>query len=43
MLGLFKGKSLNVDTNDVIKEGWLSKESRYRKAWREYKYFRYFK
>ena len=35
MFRLFKGKSLNIDSSDIIKEGWLSKESKYRKVWRE--------
>ena len=35
MLGLFKGKQPDINTNNIIKEGWLSKESKYRKIWRE--------
>jgi len=36
MLGLFKSKQADIDTSNIIKEGWLSKESKYRKIWREY-------
>ncbi len=35
MLGLFKSRTVDIDSNDIIKEGWLSKESKYRKIWRE--------
>lgn len=38
MLSFFKSKNIEVDTNNMIKEGWLSKESKYRKVWREYKF-----
>lgn len=36
MMGLFRGKSVNVSDDEILKEGWLSKESKYRKLWREY-------
>jgi hypothetical protein len=35
MLGFFKSKHAEINTNSIIKEGWLSKESKYRKVWRE--------
>jgi hypothetical protein len=35
MFSFFKSKSAPVETNDIIKEGWLSKESKFRKVWRE--------
>jgi len=31
---LFKKQSLEIDSKDIIKEGWLQKESKYRKIWR---------
>jgi hypothetical protein len=35
MFNFFKSKSINIEENDILKEGWLSKESKYRKIWRE--------
>ncbi len=35
MLNLFKSKSVQINTNEIIREGWLSKESKFLKAWRE--------
>lgn len=35
MLSFFKGKSVDINENEIIKEGWLAKESRFRKIWRE--------
>jgi hypothetical protein len=35
-MSFFRSKTIEVNKSDVIKEGWLSKESRYRKVWREY-------
>ena len=39
MLNFFKSKEkLEINKEKIIREGWLSKESRYRKIWREYNY-----
>ena len=35
MLSFFKSKQAEVDTKNILKESWLSKESRVRKVWRE--------
>lgn len=35
MLNFLKGKSIEINPQDITKEGWLSKESKYRKVWRE--------
>ena len=32
---MFSSKSVNIQHGDIIKEGWLSKESRYMKKWRK--------
>jgi hypothetical protein len=32
---MFSSKSVNIKSGDIIKEGWLSKESRYMKKWRK--------
>ncbi len=32
---MFSSKSVNIQSGDIIKEGWLSKESRYMKKWRK--------
>ena len=32
---MFASKSVNIQHGDIIKEGWLSKESRYMKKWRK--------
>lgn len=32
---LFKKQTTGVNKNDIIKEGWVIKESKYRKVWRE--------
>ena len=34
-MDIFK-KSINLNSEDIVKEGWLSKESKYLKEWREY-------
>lgn len=34
-MNFFKSKIITFPQNDKIKEGWLSKESRYRKVWRD--------
>ena len=35
MFGLFSSKPTEMDSSNKIKEGFLKKESRYRKVWRE--------
>jgi hypothetical protein len=35
MLNFFKNKSADINETEITKEGWLSKESKYRKVWRE--------
>ena len=35
MFGLFSGKPTEMDSSNKIKEGFLKKESRHRKVWRE--------
>lgn len=35
MMNFFKGRTCEINSEDVLKEGWLSKESKYRKVWRE--------
>ena len=35
MFGLFGSKPIEIDLTNKIKEGFLKKESRYRKVWRE--------
>ena len=35
MFSIFKSKLENFNSDDIVKEGWLSKESKYRKVWRE--------
>ena len=32
---MFSSKEVNIQPGDKLKEGWLSKESRYRKVWRK--------
>ena len=32
---MFSAKIINIQQNDKIKEGWLQKQSRYRKQWRD--------
>ena len=32
---MFNSKVITIQSNDKIKEGWLQKESRYRKVWRD--------
>ncbi len=32
---LFKKQPVEIESKDIIKEGWLLKESKYRKIWRE--------
>lgn len=32
---LFKKSAVDIEKKDIIKEGWISKESKYRKIWRE--------
>ena len=39
MLSFFKSKSTKINEDDIMKEGWLSKESKYRKIFREYKLY----
>ena len=31
----FKSEVCNIQKNDILKEGWLQKESRFRKVWRD--------
>ncbi len=33
---LFKKSSVEINKTEIINEGWVSKESKYRKIWREY-------
>lgn len=35
MLNFLKAKTPELDLDEILKEGWLSKESKYRKVWRE--------
>ena len=35
MFGLFSSKPTEIDSSNKIKEGFLKKESRHRKVWRE--------
>ncbi len=35
MFGLFGDKTVTINSNEKLKEGFLKKESRYRKAWRD--------
>jgi hypothetical protein len=35
MLSLFQSKNVEINHEDIIKEGWLNKESRFMKRWRE--------
>ena len=35
MLNLFSNKEITINTNEKLKEGYLKKESRIRKVWRE--------
>ncbi len=35
MLSFFNSKKVDVEIKDIVKEGWLSKESKFRKVWRE--------
>lgn len=35
MVDFFNSKTVTIGT-DIIREGWLEKESRYRKVWRKY-------
>jgi hypothetical protein len=35
MFNFIFGKTINIEANDVIKEGWLTKQSKYQKEWRE--------
>ena len=35
MFGLFSSKPTEMDSSNKIKEGFLKKESRHRKVWRE--------
>ena len=37
MLSIFKKHECEIDPSDIVKEGFLSKESRLRKVWRQYK------
>lgn len=32
---MFSSNVVNINQNEIIKEGWLQKESRFRKVWRE--------
>ena len=32
---MFSSKTINIDKKDLIKEGFLKKESRFRKKWRD--------
>jgi hypothetical protein len=36
---LFKKQAVEIQKTDIIKDGWVSKESKYRKIWREYLIF----
>ena len=35
LIKMFNSKVITIQSNDKIKEGWLQKESRYRKVWRD--------
>lgn len=35
MFNFIFGKTVNIEQNDIIKEGWLTKQSKYKKEWRE--------
>jgi hypothetical protein len=34
-MNFFKSKSDDFREDDIVKEGWLTKQSKYRKVWRE--------
>ena len=34
-MDFFTSKPININSDDIIKEGWLVKQSKYRKIWRE--------
>ncbi len=35
MFNFIFGKTISIEPNDIIKEGWLTKQSKYQKEWRE--------
>jgi hypothetical protein len=32
---MFSSKTVIADADEIVKEGWLVKQSKYRKVWRE--------
>ena len=36
MLNILFEQFIIEDTDDILKEGWLTKQSKYMKVWREY-------
>ena len=35
---IFKKPAVEIEKKDIIKEGWILKQSKYRKVWREYEH-----
>lgn len=35
MMDFFRARTVNIQQNEKIKEGWLVKESKYKKEWRK--------